>query len=125
MENHHFLFKFQDPDGYVRIINLDALCHVSIEPRDLPPDEICYWAYLLDGESVLLTPNDGERLLDAWNAFLKVKTATHYVLPEVEHFGVTQSSVERGLRIEKLVLEAIQESHILNGQIVDEVAHGN
>lgn len=112
MKNHYSLFRCQDPDGYTRVINLDAICHISIEPSQTI-DAVSYWVFLLDGEAVLVDAVAGEALLKAWNVFLAVKHATHYVLRQVDPYGANTTAIKSCLRIEQFLVNEIQALQIL------------
>ena len=110
LKNHYSLFRFQDPDGLTRIINLDAISHISIEPSQCI-DSVSYWVFMLDGESIMVGSIEGEALLKAWNIFLSVKHSQHHVLTQVDTFGCNPQAVNSGLRLEKFLLDTVTLAH--------------
>jgi hypothetical protein len=108
MPYHYSLFHCDDRSGNPKLINLDCITHISLESGE---GTISYFCYTTSYEAIELCPVDGERLIDAWNLFLQAKHATHHVIPHVGQYGpeYPRDSIRDGLRIEKLLLEAIAE----------------
>lgn len=106
MTYHYSLFRCEDRSGNPKLINLDCITHISLESGE---GTISYFCYTTSYEAIELCPVDGERLIDAWNLFLQVKSATHYVVPQVGIRGIYPEGVKCGLRHEQLLLEAIAE----------------
>lgn len=106
MTYHYSLFHCDDRSGNTKLINLDCITHISLESGE---GTISYFCYTTSYEAIELCPVDGERLIDAWNLFLKVKHSNHFFVPQVENYGANPQAIKSGLRIEKLLLEAIAE----------------
>lgn len=113
LKYHYSLFAVQLADGCKKILNLDAISQVSIESNAC--GKLCYWIFLIDGESVMLPEAEGHRLERAWSIFLTAKFAQHHVPVTLSTGQPNFPTVENSLLISTYLADAAHNAH-LNGE---------
>lgn len=114
LKYHYSLFAVQLADGYKKILNLDAISQISIEPNAC--GKFAYWVFLIDGESVMLPEAEGHRLERAWSIFLTAKFAQHHVPVTLSTAQPNFPTVEESVLVSSYLHDAARNAHLGNGK---------
>lgn len=115
MNLHYSLFRCQLPDGVIKILNLDAISQISIEPNRMGnfSGNLSYWVFLLDGETILLPECEGQRLERAWSIHQTAKYASFHAGEFIPNGIPSFPLIKNALMIDTYLADAAHNAHLV------------